>query len=206
MATSTTVPDDFGSGGKGLSPNANSPTLVEILQDHEEQINESITADLSDAAPASGGGTATAGVSTEASRDDHIHAFALKKTVTIAYDHADFLASGSDGVEAAIDIGTDLPANAIVIAHRVKVTTPFAGVGLATLKLDVGGTDDDALVAAYDILDLAAGQYAGTAGVHPTGPMTAQQLVATFDPDASAGLDELTAGELTIDVYYFIAA
>lgn len=44
--TTTTVPDNFGSGGSGLSPNASAgiPSLCDILQDHEAAINANDTA------------------------------------------------------------------------------------------------------------------------------------------------------------------
>lgn len=41
MQTTTTTPDNFGTGGSGLTPNSSSgtPDLVAILQDHEATIN-----------------------------------------------------------------------------------------------------------------------------------------------------------------------
>lgn len=39
MQTTTTVPDDFGAGGSGLTPNGAKLTLVDILQDHEAAID-----------------------------------------------------------------------------------------------------------------------------------------------------------------------
>ncbi len=68
--------------------------------------------------------------------------------------------------------------------------------------------DTNGVIEAVDVLGDAAAQYQGTLGTMMVNGPSLQsevQLVANFDPDASAALDELTAGELTIDVYYFVA-
>lgn len=129
-----------------------------------------------------------------------------KKTVTIPYDLAAFVAEGDDGDAVDVNVGTALPADAILVAARYEITTPFAGAGLATLTMMVGfAGDTNGVIEAVDILGDAAAEYRGVPGTAMGGPAPLKQLVANFDPDASAGLDELTAGSVTIDVYYFVA-
>lgn len=136
--------------------------------------------------------------------DDVTNAAIKKKSVTIAYNHASFLAEGDDGDAVDINVGTALPTGALLLAAKYTINTPFAGAGLATLTMIVGYSGDtNGVFEAVDILGDAAAQYGGTLGT-AMGPMLAsgKQLVANFDPDASAGLDELTAGSITIDVFY----
>lgn len=131
----------------------------------------------------------------------------LKKTLTVPFNHATLLAEGDDGDAVDINVGTALPAGAFLVASRYQVTTPFVGAGLATLTMKVGYAGDvDGVIEAVDILGDAAAQYGGVQGT-AMGPQlaSAKQLVANFDPDNAAGLDELTAGSVTIDVYYFVA-
>jgi hypothetical protein len=147
-----------------------------------------------------------------ASADDDARLDALeavqiqKKSVTIAFDHASFLAEGDDGDAVDIAVGTALPAGAMLLAARYTINTPFAGAGLATLTMMVGfAGDTNGVIEAVDILGDTAGEYKGTPGTAMLGPAGAKQLLANFDPDAAAGLDELTAGSVTIDVFYCVA-
>ena len=129
---------------------------------------------------------------------------AQKKTVTIG--HAD-LTGAVNGAAQAISIGTALPANARVFAHEVNVATLFSGGSASAVKLDVGGTDADAIVTQLDVFTGAAtGALAGTSGVHPNGSFASEQLVATFTPDGGHTLLALDAGSLTITVWYFVLA
>src|SRR5262245_40256276 len=72
-----------------------------------------ITATLATDTPAALGVAATAGAGSTASKVDRVHAWAQKKTVTIG--HAD-LTDADDGDPQSINIGTALPAGAIVLA------------------------------------------------------------------------------------------
>lgn len=129
---------------------------------------------------------------------------AAKKTVTIG--HAD-LTGAVNGAAQAINIGTALPANARVFAHEVNVGTLFSGGSASAVKLDVGGTDADAIVTQLDVFTGAAtGALAGASGVHPDGSFASEQLVATFTPDGGHTLLALDAGALTITVWYFVLA
>lgn len=129
----------------------------------------------------------------------------LKKSVTIPFNHASFLAEGDDGDAVDINVGSALPDGAVLVGRRYTIVTPFAGAGLATLTMMVGfAGDTNGVIEAVDVLSDVAGEYAGVAGTAMGGPAGGKQLVANFDPDAAAGLDELTAGELTIDVFYIV--
>ena len=92
---------------------------------------------------------------------------------------------------------------------RYTISEPFAGAGVTTLTMIVGKSGDaNGVIEAVDIFGDSAGQYQGTLGTMMVNGPSLQsevQLVANFDPDSSAALDELTAGEVTIDVYYFTA-
>jgi len=127
-----------------------------------------------------------------------------KRTVTV--DYTDFTAT-ADGVDESINVGAALPANAVLVAAKYTINTPFAGAGVATLTMIVGYSGDtNGVFEAVDIFGDSAANYGGTLGT-AMGPALAdsKQLVANFDPDSSAGLDELTAGNITIDVYYIVA-
>lgn len=117
-----------------------------------------------------------------------------KRTVTVA--HGDLT-----GASQAVNVGAVLPANAVVLAHELAVTEQFVGEADTTITL--GGTDADAIVASTDLDALAIGKYSGTLGVHPAGKFSAEQLVATF---AATALEDLTAGSVTITVWYVVLA
>lgn len=131
----------------------------------------------------------------------------LKKSVTIAYNHASLVAEGDDGDAVDIAVGSALPAGAVLVGHRYTITSPFAGAGVASLALKVGfAGDTDGVFESVDIFGDAAGEYRGVPGTAMGGPAGGKQLLANLDPDNAAGLDELTGGSVTIDVFYFVAA
>ncbi len=81
MIALTAIPTNFGSAGSGITPNGSGGslslrTLLENQRAAIDELQQGLTADLSDIAPVAVGGgvAATAGVSTEASRQDHVHA------------------------------------------------------------------------------------------------------------------------------------
>lgn len=179
----TAIPDDFGSGGAGLTPKVDETvqSLVDILQDHHAAIGEAqvSVAALEAAAPI------------------------LTKTVTIT--HAD-LTSAVNGTAQAINIGTALPTNALVVGCKSKLNTAFSGGSVSACHVDVGGTDIDGIIAQQDVFTGASTAATDLpAGVKPQGLYSAQQLVATFTPDGSHTLLALSAGSITITVYYFVA-
>ncbi len=128
-----------------------------------------------------------------------------KKTVTIAFDHASFAAESDDGDAVDIAVGTALPAGAFLLAAGYTIGTAFAGAGVATLTMKVGFVgDDNGVIEAIDIFADAAAEYKGVPGTAMYGPAGGKALLANFDPDSSAGLDELTAGSITITVLYAV--
>jgi len=125
------------------------------------------------------------------------------KSVTVAFNHPALLASGDDGAAVDVNIGSALPPGAILVGHRIKITDPFVGAGVSTLTLKAGFTgDDNGVFEAVDIMGDAAGEYRATPGTAMGGPAGTKQLLLNIDPDNSAGLDELTAGSVKVDVLY----
>lgn len=120
---------------------------------------------------------------------------AVKRTVTVDEE-------ALSGASQAVNIGAALPANAIVFAHEIIVNEQGALAG-NDLTITIGGTDADAIVASTDLDALAAGKYQGTLGVHPRGSFASEQLTATF---AAGDLATLSAGNWTINVWYFVLA
>lgn len=118
-----------------------------------------------------------------------------KKTVTVGE-------ASLTGTSQVVNIGTALPANAVVLAHEIVVTTRGVLAG-NDLTITIGGTTATAIVASTDLDALAAGSYQGTLGAHPKGSFSSEQLVATF---AASDLASLSAGNWTINVWYIVLA
>lgn len=118
-----------------------------------------------------------------------------KRTVTVAE-------ASLSGTSQAVNIGTALPANAIVLAHEIVVNTQGVLAG-NDLTITIGGTTANAIVASTDLDALAVGKYQGTLGTHPKGSFSSEQLVATF---AASDLASLSAGNWTINVWYSVLA
>lgn len=118
--------------------------------------------------------------------------------------HAD-LTESTNNTAQAINIGLPLPTGAVVVAHDVNVATLFSGGSATAVTLDIGATDADAIVDGMDVFTGAAtGDLTGTLGVHPRGKFSGQQLKATFLTDSGHNLAGLTAGSLTVNVWFTI--
>lgn len=173
----TTIPTTFGSGGANIVDG--DPLLKDILQEHKDGLEELETAQaaaLQAAVDVAAGNTAIA-----------------KKTVTVGE-------AALSGASQAVNIGTALPANAVVLAHEIVVNTQGVLAG-NDLTITVGGTSAAAIVASTDLDALAPGKYQGTLGAHPRGSFSSEQLVATF---AASNLTSLSAGNWTITVWYIV--
>ncbi len=163
----------------------------------------------SSATPTALGVAATAGTSNLFAKGDHVHAWAQKKTVTVG--HAD-LTSAVDNAAQSIAIGTALPANAIVLAVVMTLTTQFTGGGASALVVDVGWSGAlESLIKDFDAFGSTASgakynKGAAAATLLVNGPTTAdaKALLATFTPDASTNGVDFTAGAMTFDVYYVV--
>jgi hypothetical protein len=155
------------------------------------------------------GVAATAGSGSAASKDDHVHAWAQVKTVDV-----DASITGSADTSGTANtpgnIGTALPARAIVVAVEYKLTTPASGGSVATAKLQVGYSGTQAaLLKDLDLVAASAGSYDQNAGASASDkllPLQAggKQLTYTVTPDVSHALSALTALALTINVYYVV--
>lgn len=128
-----------------------------------------------------------------------------KRTVTVG--HAD-LTDAVNGHAQVVNIGAVLPTNAVVFACAPTGITPFSGGSVSECKLDVGGTDADAIINALELITDAPteAEINAAGGLLPQGAYSAQQLTATFTPDAGHPLVDLTAGAVTITAWYFILA
>jgi hypothetical protein len=189
---SDATPKALGVAAAGTSPNFS----------RADHVHATVASDATPAAL----GTAAAGTSAECSRADHVHATIMgKRTVTIG--HAN-LTDAVNGEAQAINLQTALPPNAMVFAHALTDITPFSGGSVSACKLDVGGTDADAIVNALELIADAPteAELIAAAGLLPQGQYSAQQLTATFTPDAGHALSALDAGSITITVWYQILA
>jgi hypothetical protein len=136
-----------------------------------------------------------------------------KATLVVAFGTGQLTQAGN-GVAQTINIPSALasgllPARAMPYAVLITLTTQFTGGGATAVKVDVGGTVVDALVKQFDAFGAAAAgaqydQNAGTPPASKTMPtiMSGQQLGARFTPDAGHNLAALTAGSITIEVFY----
>lgn len=224
IATPTHIPDDFGVAGSKIPPRGGggTPTLRDMLRELQTAtlaldaaLGAVDTANL--ASTAHNEGASLIGIEDAASlytattveaalaevRVLANAAIALdKRTVTITEAT---LTDAVNGEAQAINIGAVLPANANVLAHEVNVATLFSGGGASAVKLDIGGTSTTALVSQMDVFTGAAtGALSPRTGAHAQGKFSAQQLVATFTPDVGHTLAGLTAGSLTITVWFSV--
>lgn len=124
----------------------------------------------------------------------------LSRTIT----HAD-LTAAVNGEEQAISLGS-LPPGAVVTGRSVTIETFFTGGSATAVTMALGtAADPDLFMAALNVFDTTATEtpVQGTAGVSPVGPASGEVL-ATFDADAGHTLLALTAGELTVALYYSV--
>lgn len=203
MATSTIVVPDI-QAIENFTP-ACATALVAVATAALADITGLTAASLASSTPASEGAAATAGVAATASKSDHVHPWALKKTVII--DATVVGDADTNGTAATVNVGTALPAGAIVLAAQVTATTLFSGGSLASATLDVGFAGNTTkLISAMDVFTGAAtGIRFGDQGANPTGPYSAKQIIATLTPDGGEKISAATAGSVTIDIFYAIA-
>jgi len=109
-----------------------------------------------------------------------------------------------------VNVGSSLPAGAVVMAHEVKLDTQFAGGSLSAVKMDLGGNTTTAIINQFDVKGSTAAktyspgfEHATSHGTHCTGNYGGEQLVATFTPTGDT-LNHATTGDLTINVWYVI--
>lgn len=168
---------------------------------------QTITAALSNTAALAIGVAASAGTDAAASRDDHIHPWAQKRTVTLG--HAMIGSADTNGTaNTPINIGAVLPARAIVTAIEVVVTTQAASN--VSDKLDIGWSgSQDVLLDGLDLVASTAGSYDQNGGDKTNVlkyPVQAggQQLTFTVTPDGANKLSAMTALVGAINVYFVV--
>lgn len=126
--------------------------------------------------------------------------------VTQRIQHSD-LTDAVNGEAQVVNVGAALPANAVVVAHEVQVDTLFSGGSASAVKLDLGGTAPTAIANQMDVFTGAAtGALSPRTGAHAQGKFGGQQLAAKFTPDGGHTLLGLTAGDVTITVWYVVLA
>lgn len=135
-----------------------------------------------------------------------VAAFAARmKRFTKRITEAD-LTAAVNGTAQDIAIGT-LPPNAVVLGRSIKIATYFTGGGASTMTCSIGtAAAQTELMAALDVFSTTATAkpLQGTAGAAPIGEYSGVSLVARFTPDAGHTLLALTAGDLTIEIFYAV--
>lgn len=116
------------------------------------------------------------------------------------------LTAAVNGTAQSIAIGT-LPPGAVILGRATRVAAYFTGGGATSvgLTLGVAGTLNGIMTTlnVFDTTALTINQQ-GTAGVNPSGLYSGAQILATLTPDAGHTLLALTAGDLTVDIYYSV--
>lgn len=116
------------------------------------------------------------------------------------------LTSAVNNTPQSLVLGT-LPPGAIVTGRSTKIATYFTGGGATAVGLTLGIVGVlNSIMATLNVFDttvLVVPQQ-GTAGASPIGLYDGSQILATFSPDATHNLLALTAGDVTVDVYYMV--
>ena len=138
-------------------------------------------------------------------RENRAFAARMKKfSKTIG--HAD-LTAASNGLQQDILLGT-LPPGAVILGRSVYLNTYFTGGSATAVTLAIGtgqAGDPDAIRDEMNIFDTTTNdiQLQGTDGVSPMGPREGD-VYMQFDCDGSHTLLGLTAGEVTVELYYAV--
>lgn len=135
---------------------------------------------------------------------------ARNKVYELDFSFADFAAlAATNGLAATLNIGSLLPAGAVIDSYAVLVHAYFTGGGATTCTLQVGvaGALGD-VFSGHNLLStttLDKWLQGATPGVQAVGPaFGGLQLVATITPDAGHQLKLLTAGSAKVVVYYSV--
>ncbi len=124
----------------------------------------------------------------------------LSKTIT----HAD-LTNAVNGTAQDIALG-NLPAGSVLVGPAaIKLTTQFTGGAASAVGVTLGTAAAPTLIATnFDAFGAtASGLFVRTTqGAQQQAPAGGQDIVARFTPDGAHTLLGLTAGELTVEIYY----
>jgi hypothetical protein len=138
-----------------------------------------------------------------------VHAWAQKVT----HDLDATITGSADTVgtpNTPINVGSALPAGALVVAVVVTLTTQGSGGSVSAANLDVGWSGaTESLIKDLDLVastgggaKYVKGTSAGTAWTGMPLPAGGKQVTAIVTPDGGHALSALTALAATIDVYY----
>jgi len=128
------------------------------------------------------------------------------RTATIV--HGD-LTNAVNGVAEVENIGAVLPANAHILGVSAKLGTQFSGGGIVSLDVKVGTAGDDiGLASGISGMDAAIDGEVdnivpGTAP-HKHFVAAGAQIIATFTPDGAHNLNDMTTGEITVNVLFTV--
>jgi hypothetical protein len=121
----------------------------------------------------------------------------------------------ADLTQATVNVVQDvllgvLPAGAIVLGRAVNIATFFTGGGATNVTVAIGtgsgGVANSIMTALTVFSTTATGVWLpGTSGASPQGLYDAASIYAEFAPDATHSLAGLTAGSLTVEVFYAVA-
>ncbi len=120
--------------------------------------------------------------------------------LSITIGHADLTAAATS---QAINIGSPLPPDAVILGREIRLATAFSGGTVSACTVSIGGTSATAIVNAESIFTGATTAKKGTDGANPFGRLGGQQLTATITTTGD-NVVNLSAGSMTIDIYYFI--
>lgn len=131
---------------------------------------------------------------------------AKKRVLTIT--HAD-LTEATNNTAQAINVGAALPTGANVLFSQAYLTTQFTGGSVSTCTMSLGiATAATALINALNVLGGTASAWylvGGGTATRDKGNYSAAQIIATFTPDSGHALAALTAGSVTVEVFYTVA-
>jgi hypothetical protein len=107
----------------------------------------------------------------------------------------------------AFNVGAALPTNARLHGADINVLTALSGGSAASATASLQGGSDAAgsIIAATSVFTGASPVIAVT-GSNPYSNRSAQQLKMTITGDGTHALSTLTAGHLSVDIYYGVAA
>lgn len=104
----------------------------------------------------------------------------------------------------AFNVGFPLPANARLNAAEINVLTPLSGGGATAVAMTLqGGSDAAGSIIASSSVFTGAAAVIATPGSNPYTARGGQQIKATIT-DTGGTLAGLTAGSLTVDIFYTI--
>jgi hypothetical protein len=115
------------------------------------------------------------------------------------------LTAAVNGTAQALTLGT-LPIGAVVLGKAYKLNTQFTGGAASSVGMTIGDAGSaTSIMTNADVFGGATGAFLnGTAGVKAGPAAAATPVLVTFTPDGAHTLLALTAGSVTVEVYYMV--